>query len=79
MGQATMAITGDLSKQTSIFIGKASLSISGILDTAVISLQATGGAVMSIIGSLARQFIAGAGIPKFLKPILSSILRKILK
>ncbi len=68
VGKGQVASTGVLSKKTSKDVGDGSVTSIGTLTTAILFTQAVGGASMSIVGSLATQFIAGVeGVAKFIR------------
>jgi len=68
VGGHSMSIAGILSKKTSKDVGGGSVTSIGTLDATILFVQAVGGASMSIIGSLATQFIAGTGVvAKFIR------------
>jgi len=62
VGAGQVSSTGILSKKTSKDVGGGSVTSIGTLDATILFTQAVGGASMSIVGSLATQFIAGTGV-----------------
>ncbi len=68
VGAGQLSSAGILSKKTSKDVGGGSVTSAGTLTTAIMYMQAVGGASMSIVGSLATQFIAGVeGVAKFIR------------
>lgn len=82
MGKFAVSPTGVLKKKTSKDTGGHSMTITGILDTAIFFTQTAGGAAMSIIGTLGTNFIQGfvyRFTKKVLKKVLSNVLREVFK